>query len=348
MGAGAGHPGSSSGSTLTGTVKSYSAVKGFGFLLHPDIPQDIWFARESIFTDLRTSDLAGTAVIFELYRAPDGKPQARNLRPATATPLGPPLLHGCGGIGGCGLACAGKGLVPLTAVPGKGAFLAGKGFPLGAPMLGKGLAFVPGKGFVPAGLAGAPAAGGTLPGVLQTPGRRAWSPHAGSRAIRKCSKDAPSSPSSKHSSRSRSSGGKSSKSSRSSKASTKQKKSKKSGRHGSKSGSQSRHSSSSSSSSSRRSRSRGRRRHGSSGASASSLPKDGAPPQKESKEVEEAKMEALNKLTKLQAVEPRERRAKEWRSLLRAWHPDKNPEKPEVATAVFQFLQKGKQLLNLA
>ena len=32
----------------------------------------------------------------------------------------------------------------------------------------------------------------------------------------------------------------------------------------------------------------------------------------------------------------------EWRSLLRSWHPDKNPEKAEVATAVFQFLQKAR------
>lgn len=59
-------------------------------------------------------------------------------------------------------------------------------------------------------------------------------------------------------------------------------------------------------------------------------------------------MEALKNLTKLQSVEPKEQRAKEWRLLLRNWHPDKNPDKVEVATAVFQFLQKGKTLLNLA
>lgn len=75
--------------------------------------------------------------------------------------------------------------------------------------------------------------------------------------------------------------------------------------------------------------------------------KDALNAPKESKEVEEAKMEALQKLTKLQSVEPKEARAKEWRLLLREWHPDKNPEKKEVATAVFQFLQKGKSLLNL-
>lgn len=58
-------------------------------------------------------------------------------------------------------------------------------------------------------------------------------------------------------------------------------------------------------------------------------------------------MEALQKLTKLQGIEPKEERAKQWRLLLRTWHPDKNPDKLEVATAVFQFLQKGKTLLSL-
>jgi len=75
--------------------------------------------------------------------------------------------------------------------------------------------------------------------------------------------------------------------------------------------------------------------------------KDALNAPKESKEIEEAKTDALQKLTKLQSVEPKEARAKEWRLLLRTWHPDKNPERLEVATAVFQFLQKGKSLLNL-
>eukprot|EP00931_Biecheleriopsis_adriatica_P055381 TRINITY_DN3272_c0_g1_i5.p1 TRINITY_DN3272_c0_g1~~TRINITY_DN3272_c0_g1_i5.p1 ORF type:complete len:773 (+),score=131.25 TRINITY_DN3272_c0_g1_i5:168-2486(+) len=60
-----------------------------------------------------------------------------------------------------------------------------------------------------------------------------------------------------------------------------------------------------------------------------------------------AKKRVLAKLTELQKVEPKEARAKEFRILLRDWHPDKNPEKKDMATAVFQFLQKGKSLLNL-
>jgi len=49
---------------------------------------------------------------------------------------------------------------------------------------------------------------------------------------------------------------------------------------------------------------------------------------------------------KLCHVEPREARMTEFRALLRKWHPDKNPERVETATAVFQFLQKGKPMLD--
>eukprot|EP00404_Azadinium_spinosum_P020996 CAMPEP_0180627786 /NCGR_PEP_ID=MMETSP1037_2-20121125/38559_1 /TAXON_ID=632150 /ORGANISM="Azadinium spinosum, Strain 3D9" /LENGTH=151 /DNA_ID=CAMNT_0022648435 /DNA_START=1 /DNA_END=453 /DNA_ORIENTATION=+ len=66
---------------MKGTVKSYNTVKGFGFLLHPDIQQDIWFARESLSLEFRTSNVAGAEMNFELYYARDGKPQARNLWP---------------------------------------------------------------------------------------------------------------------------------------------------------------------------------------------------------------------------------------------------------------------------
>eukprot|EP00401_Gymnodinium_catenatum_P020917 CAMPEP_0117600122 /NCGR_PEP_ID=MMETSP0784-20121206/76309_1 /TAXON_ID=39447 /ORGANISM="" /LENGTH=84 /DNA_ID=CAMNT_0005402713 /DNA_START=131 /DNA_END=382 /DNA_ORIENTATION=+ len=59
-------------------------------------------------------------------------------------------------------------------------------------------------------------------------------------------------------------------------------------------------------------------------------------------EIEKAKAAALEQLMKLQSVEPKEVRMTEWRALLRQWHPDKNPDSVEVATAVFQFLQKGK------
>jgi len=68
---------------------------------------------------------------------------------------------------------------------------------------------------------------------------------------------------------------------------------------------------------------------------------------KEPPEIALAKKQVLAKLTELTKIEPKEQRAKDFRNLLREWHPDKNPERMEMATAVFQFLQKGKSLLNL-
>lgn len=118
-----------------------------------------------------------------------------------------------------------------------------------------------------------------------------------------------------------------------------------------------------SSSSSSRSRKRRRRIRKDSGKSAkfsnSAPPNAEAPPPKpettppiaqavrDPPEIAQAKKQVLAKLTDLQKVEPKEQRAKEFRLLLREWHPDKNPDKLEMATAVFQFLQKGKSLLNL-
>lgn len=68
---------------------------------------------------------------------------------------------------------------------------------------------------------------------------------------------------------------------------------------------------------------------------------------REDPETAHAKTQVLAKLTEIKKVEPKEERAKQFRLLLRKWHPDKNPEHPEMAKAVFQFLQKGKSLLNL-
>lgn len=64
-------------------------------------------------------------------------------------------------------------------------------------------------------------------------------------------------------------------------------------------------------------------------------------------EIALAKKQVLAKLTTMKNIEPKEQRAKAFRELLRQWHPDKNPERIEMATAVFQFLQKGKSLLSL-
>merc|ERR1712110_559361 len=91
----------------------------------------------------------------------------------------------------------------------------------------------------------------------------------------------------------------------------------------------------------------------SAGAAGGSPKPDGVPvpvPQaavNEPPEIALAKKQVLAKLTTMKNIEPKEQRAKAFRELLRQWHPDKNPERIEMATAVFQFLQKGKSLLSL-
>jgi len=53
----------------------------------------------------------------------------------------------------------------------------------------------------------------------------------------------------------------------------------------------------------------------------------------------------LKQLMKLKEIESKDARMTEFRALLRQWHPDKNLDRVEVATAVFQFLQKGKMIV---
>lgn len=399
------------GNIKKGTVKSYSVVKGFGFILTPDIPQDIYFGRDSLQADLRTSDVAGTQVTFELIRAPDGKPQARNLRPIGNAPPTAAQMYGApeaggsnvdgragmeqprpmGLAGGCPQVQAqgcwpGKGMVgqsPMNPMgmgmgcfPGKGggcinpAFLGKPGFPpipAGAacfarpsfPMMPNqmpgqtmpGMMMrpgMPGAGMMRPGMPGVGMMGqqGMMNGKGPMQNRaRDWSPHAGSRAIRSAIKPASEAGSgkgqgrqSKSSSRSRSrSRSRSSSSSKSrSRSRSRKKKKQKKKKHKKKKG---RSSSTISSSSSGKDKDK----NGDTGGDDA----DKAAASGENPEVQKAKMEALAKLREMQAVEPKEERSKQFRALLREWHPDKNPEKTEVATAVFQFLQKGKNLLNL-
>jgi len=90
-----------------------------------------------------------------------------------------------------------------------------------------------------------------------------------------------------------------------------------------------------------------RSRSSSSSASSRGKPAEGAEGAG-NKEVDDAKKDALKKLTTLQKIPDKDMRLKEWRALLRAWHPDKNPDNVELATVVFQFLQKGKALLDIS
>mmetsp|Transcript_85471 Transcript_85471/g.148953 ORF Transcript_85471/g.148953 Transcript_85471/m.148953 type:complete len:218 (-) Transcript_85471:306-959(-) len=176
--------------------------------------------------------------------------------------------------------------------------------------------------------------------------RRDWSPHAGSKAIRAAmlgerekAAAAQEAQAKSRSVSSRSSSRSSSKSSPSrSRSRSRKKKKKKKGRGRSDS------STISSSSSSGRSK---KSKKGKDSASGSKKDDKDDGKAADSPEIQKAKMEVLEHLKKLQGVEPKELRTKEFRALLRNWHPDKNPENVEVATAIFQFLQKGKALLNL-
>lgn len=312
------------GATLTGTVKSYSA-KGFGFILCNELDTDVYFPKESLQAGLRTCNIAGTAVTFELVRGPAGKPQARNLRP-----IGSVLPN----IQGQRPAPRGFSTPPppASAIP-------GAGMPTGS-----GIGMRPGFGppsSVPAGGVSM-VRPGIATGSASEPARnRDWSPHAGSRAIAGRGRKFEDGPPTANGGSTGAAGDDASSSSSSrrnrrrsrSRSRRKTKRRKKKRESSDSSGGSS---SASSSSSPQRSKSR-------SGERAPAAATEDKPV---NPEVEAAKQEALQKLQQLRAVEPKEARMKEWRALLRAWHPDKNPERTEVATEVFQFLQKGKLLID--
>ncbi|CAE8690810.1 unnamed protein product, partial [Polarella glacialis] len=66
----------------------YSA-KGFGFILCAELDHDVYFARESLTEGLRTANIAGTEVQFQLQRGLHGKPQATMLRPLNPATIAP-------------------------------------------------------------------------------------------------------------------------------------------------------------------------------------------------------------------------------------------------------------------
>lgn len=51
-----------------------------------------------------------------------------------------------------------------------------------------------------------------------------------------------------------------------------------------------------------------------------------------------AELAAMQQLSRLEQLPSKEERQKAFKDLLRAWHPDKNPQNVEVTTAVFQRL----------
>lgn len=319
-----------SGQTMTGMVKSYNR-RGFGFIMCQAIEQDIYFSRESLHPNLQTSDLAGEQIQFEIHRFHDGKLQARNLRALgdvsdfKGSSYGANREYGAGvraqffnSHRSAGLQDEDRSRDWYCKSCGERNFM--KRFECFKCKTPK----PPEIGEV------------QVPQVVIPAPKRNLSPHAGSRAMREMYKQgllgpaptAPPPPAEPSRSRSRRSA-----SSSSSSSSAKQRKKKhKHKKH--------KKGNSSSSSSSSRSKSSVRSAEG---------PKDDEDPDKPKEtnpEIEKAKAEALEKLMKLKEIESKENRSKEFRALLRKWHPDKNPDQQEVATAVFQFLQKGKRLIE--
>eukprot|EP00932_Pfiesteria_piscicida_P005309 SRR837773.15219.p1 GENE.SRR837773.15219~~SRR837773.15219.p1 ORF type:complete len:426 (-),score=40.60 SRR837773.15219:16-1293(-) len=309
-----------SGTTLNGMVKSFNR-KGFGFLMvmGSDYGQDVYYTREQLSPKLQTRDIPGQHVTFELMRYSDGKLSAHNIRP-----LGDDKdeAWGKGPRGGFGLAMPGKGGDDdrsrdwiCTRCNERNFVKRLECFKCNVPRMGVGVG-----------------AGLSSPSAPPPPPRRTLSPHAGSRAVRDQLAGAMAAGRSGTRSRSRrresSSGSSSSSSDEHARKREKQRKRKKKRQR------------SSSSSSSSASKSSDCKMDESSAAGQTSKAASNSP------EAEKAKSEALEELMRLRSVEPKEVRMSEWRALLRKWHPDKNPDRIEVATEVFQFLQKGKAILD--
>lgn len=72
-GGGYGGGGGGGARQMTGTVKSYSGNKGFGFIVTPEVAGDIYFKGQY-------PDMTGREVSFRMIEMPDGKAQAQNVR----------------------------------------------------------------------------------------------------------------------------------------------------------------------------------------------------------------------------------------------------------------------------
>ncbi|CAJ1425160.1 unnamed protein product [Effrenium voratum] len=67
----------------------------------------------------------------------------------------------------------------------------------------------------------------------------------------------------------------------------------------------------------------------------------------ESEEVMVAKTQAVKRLEEIKDMQgSADQKEKAFKKLLRDWHPDKNADRVQVCTAVFQFLQKARHLFQ--
>lgn len=295
------------GQTLNGMVKSYNK-KGFGYImcLGENECQDIYYTRDDVSPRLLHPDMPGEHVTFELCR--DGRwLVAKNIRP-----LGEDFSSDA------------KGHIFVKQPGAKGNGDEDRTQDWACLSCGE-------RNFLKRLLCykcrtPRDRTADTRPKARPAP-RRTFSPHAGSRGIRESLIAAGG-----IRSRSKKKGSNSSSSSSRSKPKKKKKKNK----------TKKRKSSSSSSPGSKISSSASDCEIGA--ASAGS----GAPKVQPSDnpEIDAAKAAALEQMMKLSKLENKEEKLSGWRALLRQWHPDKNPERIEMATAVFQFLQKGKPIVD--
>eukprot|EP00397_Hematodinium_sp_SG-2012_P034014 GEMP01036429.1.p1 GENE.GEMP01036429.1~~GEMP01036429.1.p1 ORF type:complete len:337 (+),score=63.53 GEMP01036429.1:22-1011(+) len=75
----------------TGRIKSFSTKNGYGFITDvPDSDEDVFFGKEHVPAEwqLGAQEIIGREVTFDLSTNQDGKPQARNIKPAGPPPTG--------------------------------------------------------------------------------------------------------------------------------------------------------------------------------------------------------------------------------------------------------------------
>jgi len=68
------------GQRLVGSIKSFNAWKGFGFISTANVPGDVFFLKSSLPAEAHSMELPGREVEYDLMRAPDGNLRAQGVR----------------------------------------------------------------------------------------------------------------------------------------------------------------------------------------------------------------------------------------------------------------------------
>jgi len=83
------------GQPYIGIVKSWNAMKGFGFLVSSMIEGDVWFGKRGVPMELQNAPLKDATVSFSVSHTEDGKPRADNMVILSegGMPPPPPMMH---------------------------------------------------------------------------------------------------------------------------------------------------------------------------------------------------------------------------------------------------------------